>query len=447
MTVAYFDCFSGVSGDMLLGALVDAGLDAAALQAEVDRLEVGAVLRCSEVMRCGLRATRVVVEFAGRPVTTQSERHLDEPTRAHQQVGDDEGHGHRHDHDHANGHGPRGDQPHRHGDGPGHTHLADIAAVIEGSRLDDEVKAVATSVFRRLAEAEAEVHGADVDAVALHEVGSLDAIVDIAGTIAGLRLLGVRQVLASPLHCGTGTVECAHGRFPVPVPGVLVLCRGVPLVQTAIAAELITPTGAALITTLATGYGPAPALTLGAVGHGAGARDLPATPNVVRLRLGEPLSAAAIGSRCVLLEANLDDMNPEVFGYLFERLLEAGARDVYVTAVLMKKGRPGHLLSVLTDPGRLEAIADLVLAETTTLGVRYHEVDRRLLERSSATVATAYGPVRLKVAAIGALRRFAPEYDDCAAVARSRGVPILTVYAAAIAAARQGYDAGQEETR
>ena len=399
MTVAYFDCPSGVSGDMILGALVDAGLEPERLQGEVDRLGVGARLRCETVDRCGLRATHVRVEIDGLDPASAGEDHLDP------------------------GHPP-------------HTHLKDLLDLLDGSDLDEADKSSACRVFRRLAEAEASVHGVDAESVGLHEAGSLDAVVDIAGSVAGLRLLGVTRVYSSALHCGTGTVDCAHGRYPLPTPGVLALCQGVPLVQTEVPAELVTPTGAALVTTLAEAFGAAPPMRVTAVGYGAGSRDLETAPNVVRLRLSEPVESRG-GHRCVVLEANVDDMNPEVYGYLFERLLEAGARDLYVTPVLMKKNRPGQLLSVLVDPARLEAVSEVVLGETTSLGVRHYEVERRVLERSTLSVDTEFGPVRVKVARLNGRRRVAPEYDDCAGLARRLGVPILSVYGAAVSAAEE----------
>ncbi|MDA0337060.1 MAG: LarC family nickel insertion protein [bacterium] len=275
MLIAYFDCFSGVSGDMILGALIDAGLDLADLQADIDRLGIGARLRASSVDRCGIRATYVEVDIDGQPMTPAGEQHQHTGRHSHDH---DHDHNHQH-HDHEHGHDHEG------GDHQ-HTHLGDILAIIDASTLAADVKETACRVFRRLTEAEAEVHGRAVEDVGLHEVGSLDAIVDITGAIAGLRRLGVTQVLSSPLHVGTGTVICAHGRYPVPVPGVLALCRNVPLVQTDIESELVTPTGAALITTLAEGYGPAPAMTTVGTGYGAGGRNPATTPNVVRLRLG-----------------------------------------------------------------------------------------------------------------------------------------------------------------
>lgn len=426
MTTAYFDCFSGVSGDMMLGALVDTGLELADLQTDIDSLGVGAKLRASSVDRCGIRATYVQVEIDGQQMTPAREQHMEPRTDAE----------HTHDHDHNSGH------HHEHHEHHSHTKLGDILAVIDDSSLDTEIKETAARVFRRLTEAEAEVHGAAVEDVGLHEVGSLDAIVDITGVIAGLRRLGVDRVLSSPLHVGTGTVQCAHGRYPVPAPGVLALCRNVPLVQTDIPSELVTPTGAALITTLADGFGPAPTMTLSATGYGAGGRNPATTPNVVRLRLGQPAAPvdSSDGTRCVLLEANLDDMNPEIFGYLFERLLEIGARDVFVTPVLMKKNRPGHLLSILADPADVEAVADIVLTETTSLGIRYHEVERRMLTRTSISVTTEFGPIHIKVADVDGRRRAAPEFEDCAQLARDHKVPLQSVYAAAVAAAREDMD-------
>ena len=245
--------------------------------------------------------------------------------------------------------------------------------------------------------------------------------------------MGVAEVCASPLRFGTGFVRCAHGCYPVPVPGVLALCRDVPTEQTDIRAELVTPTGAAIITTLARSFGPQPPFCQQAVGYGAGRRDLEAIPNLLRLRLGERAPAS---ERVLLIEANIDDMNPEVYGYLFDRLLgSAGACDVYATPVLMKKGRPGNVLSVLTPADRLDELAEIVLRETTTIGLRYYGVERRVLERQVRTVATPYGAVGVKFSCIGGRRRAAPEYEDCTRLAQEHQVPLLSVYEAACAAA------------
>ncbi len=400
MKIAYFDCFSGISGDMILGALLDAGLPLANLNREIAKLGVQDVaIERESTARHAIAATRAKVCVAGEPLA-DAEHHLDlsgQPT---------------HDHPHA--------------------HLKDITSRIAASRLDDVVKERSIRVFERLCRAEAEVHNAAPAEVALHEVGALDALIDVVGAVVGLQLLEVDEVCASPLRFGTGFVRCAHGRYPVPVPGVLALCRDVPTEQTDIRAELVTPTGAAIITTLARSFGPQPSFCQQAVGYGAGRRDLDAIPNLLRLRLGERVPAS---ERVLLIEANIDDMNPEVYSYLFDRLLEQGACDVYATPVLMKKGRLGNVLSVLAPAGRLDELAAIVLQETTTIGLRYYGVERRVLERQIRAVATPYGEVNVKFSYIDGRGRAAPEYEDCARLAQEHQVPLLSVYEAAQAAA------------
>ena len=400
MKIAYFDCFSGISGDMILGALLDAGLPLEDLNREIAKLGVQDVaIERESTARHAIAATRAKVCVAGAPLA-DAEHHLDlsgEPT---------------HDHPHA--------------------HLKDITSRIAASRLDDVVKERSIRVFERLCAAEAEVHNATPAEVALHEVGALDALIDVVGAVAGLQLLEVEEVCASPLRFGTGFVRCAHGRYPVPVPGVLALCRDVPTEQTDIRAELVTPTGAAIITTLASSFGPQPPFCQQAVGYGAGRRDLEDIPNLLRLRLGERVPAS---ERVLLIEANIDDMNPEVYGYLFDRLLAQGACDVYATPVLMKKGRPGNVLSVLAPAGRLDELAAIVLQETTTIGLRYYGVERRVLERQIRAVATPYGEVNVKFSYLDGRCRVAPEYEDCARLAQQHQVPLLSVYEAARAAA------------
>ena len=404
MIIAYFDCFSGISGDMVLGAMVDAGLDAELLRLEIDKLNLGDVrVHFSPTERHGIAATRAEVEVEGGPLAAADEQHqIAGGTNA--AAGNVDHHIHR--------------------------HVEEVLEVLRQSRLDEEVREKAIEIFRRLAAAEARVHGVATEEVHLHEVGTADALVDIVGAVVGLRLLGVEQVFSSPLRCGSGFVQCAHGRYPVPVPAVMELCSGVPLIQTDATSELITPTGAAIITGLAPSFDPPPEFRLRSVGYGAGRRPGREIPNLLRIRIGETEGVLA-RDQAVLVEANIDDMNPEVYGYLFDRLLAGGARDVYVTPVHMKKGRPGSLLSVLADAVQLDRVADIVLSETTTTGLRYHYVERRKLERSSVTVATAYGPVRVKTASFDGVARHAPEYDDCARLARLKTVPILTVYEAA----------------
>ena len=400
MKIAYFDCFSGISGDMILGALLDAGLALEDLNREIAKLGVADVaIERESTARHAIAATRAKVCVAGAPLA-DAEHHLDLSGE--------------HTHGHA------------------HAHLKDITSRIADSRLDDGVKERSIRVFERLCAAEAEVHNAAPAEVALHEVGALDALIDVVGAVAGLQLLAVDEVCASPLRFGTGFVRCAHGRYPVPVPGVLALCRDVPTEQTDIRAELVTPTGAAIITTLASSFGPQPPFCQQAVGYGAGRRDLEAVPNLLRLRLGE---RAPANESVLLIEANIDDMNPEVYGYLFDRLLAQGACDVYATPVLMKKGRPGNVLSVLALAGRLDELAEIVLQETTTIGLRYYGVERRVLERQVQTVATPYGEVNVKFSSIDGRRRAAPEYEDCARLAQEHQVPLLSVYEAARAAA------------
>ncbi|MSR82834.1 MAG: nickel pincer cofactor biosynthesis protein LarC [Candidatus Latescibacteria bacterium] len=436
MKIAYFDCFSGISGDMVLGALVDAGLDPAALQAELDKLELpGLSLSFQRTSRQAIAATLASVCLAGDAIAPEQEHHL-EPGQ-----GRDHRHDHSHSHEHPHPHPPslayEHAAPPKRDHGPshehGHHHLGDILERIRNSRLDAEVKERACRIFERLAEAEAQVHGLPPAQVHLHEVGAMDAVADIVGAVAGLRLLGVEKVYSSALRDGTGFVRCAHGRYPVPVPGVLALCRDIPFEQTEIRAELVTPTGAAIITTLASVWGPAPPFRLERVGYGAGRRQLEEIPNVLRIRIGHTTQAYQ-QERAVLVEANIDDMNPEVYGYLSERLLEQGVRDVYLTPIQMKKGRPGTLLSVLAGEEQVDLVVELLLAETTTLGVRFHPVERRKLERGSITVETGYGPVRIKVGHLGERRRYAPEYEDCARLARQYQVPLLQVYEAARAA-------------
>ena len=404
MIIAYFDCFSGISGDMVLGAMVDAGLDAELLRLEIDKLNLGDVrVHFSPTERHGIAATRAEVEIEGGPLAAADEQHqIAGGTNA--ATGSVDHHVHR--------------------------HVEEVLEVLRQSRLDEEVREKAIEIFRRLAAAEARGHGVATEEVHLHEVGTAVALVDIVGAVGGVRLLGGEQVFSSPLRCGSGFVQCAHGRYPVPVPAVMELCSGVPIIQTDATSELITPTGAAIITGLAASFEPPPEFRLRSVGYGAGRRPGREIPNLLRIRIGETEGVLA-RDQAVLVEANIDDMNPEVYGYLFDRLLAGGARDVYVTPVHMKKGRPGSLLSVLADAVQLDRVADIVLSETTTTGLRYHYVERRKLERSSVTVATAYGPVRVKTASFDGVARHAPEYDDCARLARLKTVPILTVYEAA----------------
>lgn len=395
MRIAYFDCFAGISGDMTLGALLDAVLPQAALEGVLRLLPLpGWQLDVQRVAKQSLAATAVQVLVAP------------------------------------------GEQPHR--------HLSDILQILDGGNLPAVVRDRAAAVFTRLARAEAAVHGTSPDEVHFHEVGAVDSIVDIVGAVAGLHWLGIDSVRASPLPLGHGFVRAAHGQLPVPAPAVMQLLaqRGIPVRDLDAAAELVTPTGAALLAALADDFGHYPDMIVRAVGLGAGQRNMP-FPNVLRVVIGDanatPDPAHADNpydvEQLLVLETNLDDMNPEIIAYASQRLLASGALDVWHTPIAMKKGRPATLLSVLCRPADGPGLTELVLAETTSLGVRQHTVDRIALPRRSDEVTTPWGTVRVKVARLAdGAAKVAPEYEDCQRVARAAGVPLRDVYAAAHAA-------------
>jgi hypothetical protein len=378
--IAYLDCFSGVSGDMLLGAMVDVGLSIADLRADLSRMPLsGYEISAERVTRAGI---------AGSLVTIKTE-----------------------------------DSHHR-------RRLQDILALIGGADLPAEVIGRARRTFERLAAAEARVHGTTVDEVHFHEIGAVDAIVDIVGAFCGLHRLGIEEVYASPLPLGGGWVDTAHGRLPVPAPATAELLRGVPSYGGPVEAELVTPTGAAILTSICRNFGEMPAMTIRAVGWGAGSKDLP-HPNLLRLFLGEPARRPR-EQGLVLIETNIDDMSPELFGHVMERLLEAGALDVFYTPIVMKKSRPATLVSVLSEPPLVDSLCDILFRETTTLGLRLTEVGRRCLDREWREVQTEYGPVRVKIGRLGdEILNVAPEYEDCVRLAREKGVPVKAVYDAA----------------
>jgi pyridinium-3,5-bisthiocarboxylic acid mononucleotide nickel chelatase len=420
--VCYFDCASGASGDMLLGALVDLGLPLEALREELGKLGLqGYALEAHRVHRSGLHATKVdvVTEGPDSPGGGPEDAHLHSGTRS-QEDGDVRLHAHSHE--------------------PGHPHhrgVREIADMVGRSALDAPIKARATELFWRLAEAEAAVHGTRPEDVHFHEVGALDSIVDIVGGVIGLHWLRADRFVSSPLNVGSGTVTMSHGTFPVPPPATARLVKGAP-VYGAGEGELLTPTGALLVTSFASSYGPLPLLRPEAVGHGAGSRDLHGRPNVLRLIVGTE-EAGAASDRVLVLETEIDDMSPQLFGPLTDRLLSAGAFDVYLTAIQMKKGRPGVLLTVITPPGRREEIEALLFAETTTLGIRRQEWERTVLARETVTVETAYGTVRVKVGRReGQVMNAQPEFADCERVSVERAVPVKEGWAAALSAWRSG---------
>lgn len=389
-TLAYFDCFSGASGDMLLGALVDAGLPLDTLAADIALLGCpGIHLRAEKVLRAGISATLVHVE-------THDEQH--------------HGHGHTHHHEH------RG--------------LPEIRAIITASGLPPSVKEKAIRIFTRLGEAEAAVHNVPIERIHFHEVGALDAIADIVGAVAGLERLGVESLLFSTLRLGGGTVQAGHGTLPVPAPATARLIAGLRSEMGPVEKELLTPTAAAILSTLGR-QAPPPAWTIEKLGYGAGMRDHPGHPNVLRLLLGRAETGAESDTVWVL-EANLDDTTAEVIGHTIERLLAAGALDAYALPIQMKKSRPGWMLcAIVEEPRRLRA-EELFFRETTTFGVRRHLTERQKLTREICTVETPYGPVRVKVGALrGEVVNAAPEYDDCRRIALERDIPLREVMAQA----------------
>lgn len=421
--LVYFDCASGASGDMLLGALVDLGLPLDALTAELAKVPLqGYRLESRKVQRSGLQATKVDVVIADHPA---EHGHPHSPSHRH----GGHGHDHGHDHGHEDAHAPAHDHGHS------HRGLRDILALVDRSKLDPSVKERVSGLFRRLAEAEATVHGSSPEEVHFHEVGAIDSIVDIVGGVVGLRWLGAQRFVSSALNVGTGTVTMSHGTFPVPPPATARLVQGVP-VYGAGEGELLTPTGALLVTAHATGYGPLPPVRPEAVGYGAGTRDTPGRPNVLRLIVGSEEGHTA-GERVVVLESELDDMSPQLCGPLMDRLLAAGALDAFYTPIQMKKGRPGLLVSVIAEPARREALEEVLFTETTTLGVRRQEWDRTMLDRDVIPVETPYGTVGVKIGRRGGrVYNVQPEFEDCRRASEVRGVAVKEVWAAALAAAR-----------
>lgn len=392
----YFDCFSGAAGDMILGALLDAGVPLDGLRAALGSLAIDyGEIAAERVVRSGVAATKFGLV----------ERHDD-----------------RHRHDHG--------QDHHHG----HNSLKEIAGCIGRSALSDAGKARALRLFERLAEAEAAIHDMPVEKVHLHEVGAIDSIVDIVGCVYALEYVGAAEISASALNVGGGTVQCAHGVLPVPAPATASLLRGAPIYAGDLKTELVTPTGALIVTDYAASYGALPPMTVQRIGYGAGDRDFKGHPNVLRVFIGETAGAART-ERIVTIECEIDDMNPQLFGPLMDRLHAAGALDVFYAPVMMKKSRPGTLVTVLAQPEQRDALTGLLFAETTTIGVRYQEVLRERLDREIRTIETPVGTIRFKVASRDArIFNASPEFDDCARIAQERGIPIKDVQALAMKA-------------
>jgi pyridinium-3,5-bisthiocarboxylic acid mononucleotide nickel chelatase len=378
MTLAYFDCFSGISGDMILGALVDAGVSIDDLRAELAKLNLpGYTLKVEKVKRSGIAATKVHVVVD----------HEDQKSR----------------------------------------HLADILNILEDSALSPTAKEKSSRIFKRLADAEAKVHGTTADKIHFHEVGAVDSIVDNVGAVIGLELLGITKVMASAINVGSGMVKTAHGMLPIPAPATSELLTGIPFYQSSTQFELTTPTGAVIISTLCSSFGPLPSMKVNRIAYGAGDKDFPGQPNVLRIMIGEPV-AVYDEDTSIVIETNIDDMNPQVYDYLIDRLMLQGAHDVYLTPIIMKKGRPAILLSVLTDQAKTDVVLDTIFRETTGIGVRIQEVGRKKLAREIREVETVYGKIRIKISKQGdEVLTITPEYEDCRKIAEEKQIPLKKV--------------------
>jgi hypothetical protein len=441
MRIAYLECFSGMSGDMFLGALVDAGVPAALLEETVAGLGVGARLEIYRVVRSGISATKVDVWVDGEKDLPREE-FWERQEHVHEHASDHERTRHDHEHEHhGHTHSHPGEKwagvpaPHNHGRG-----LSEIKKIISAALISEGAKKRAIAIFEALGRAEAKIHNTSIESVHFHEVGAVDAMVDIICAAVGAEALGVDEIICSPLNVGGGMVKCAHGTFPVPAPATVELLASAPVYSSGVQAELVTPTGAAIVMTLASRFAAFPEMKIEKSGYGAGTRDFPGHPNVVRLTVGEAVSTLAAktaSEKITVLEANLDDLNPQVFGYVMDRLLEEGALDVFGVPVQMKKNRPGTLLTVLCQPEDAAKLTQILFTETTTLGVRRREEVRQTLARRWESVSTPWGEVRIKIASMnGTVTNYAPEYEDCRRIAAEHRVALKTVMGEAVEAYR-----------
>ncbi len=422
MHIGYLECFAGISGDMLLGALVDAGVSMDLLRQTAESLNVDAELVVRSVERSGIQSIKIDVQVGSE---------LAEATEHHQPGRFAQVHEHHHEHDHEHGHSHEHHHEHTHGHDRS---WGEIRELIEGAPLREDARALALRAFGVLAEAEGRIHGVPVEQVHFHEVGGVDAIVDIVCGAIGLCSLAVDRWYVSPVNVGSGHVHCAHGRFPVPAPATAELLKGIPTYSAGPKRELTTPTGAALLRAMGCSFGEAPLMAAEAIGYGAGTANPEGFPNVLRLTVGESADAPK-RDRVVVLECAVDDASPQVVAHAMELALENGALDAMAAAVTMKKGRLGTLLTVLAKPEDAAAIEGLLFRETTTLGIRRRTDERVILDRSFVTVETAYGLIRVKVGSLGGERRNAmPEYEDCRRAAREHGVALKLVIEAALVA-------------
>jgi uncharacterized protein (TIGR00299 family) protein len=385
MKILYFDCFAGVSGDMILGALIDAGVQPRALIEQLELLGVGGwKIDFDKVDRSGIGATHARVQTA--------------PQHAHR-------------------------------------HLSDILKIIDESRLGQSVKDRAAQIFSLLAGAESRVHNQPIDKIHFHEVGALDAIIDVCGAAIGFELLGIAQFISSPLRVGAGMTEMAHGRFPIPPPAVAELLKDKPIYGGDIAGEFVTPTGAAIVSAVCAQFGPVPPMKIAATGYGAGTREHQGFPNVLRVLVGETAAATGVDENLLMIETNIDDLSPQIVGYVMDQALELGALDCYLTPTQMKKNRPGILLSILCRPAEREQFLQMIFKETTTIGARSYQVMRRALARETVRVETQFGPIDVKVASLNnGVVNAMPEFEQCQAAAKNASVALRAVQEAARAA-------------
>jgi uncharacterized protein (TIGR00299 family) protein len=448
MRIAYLECFSGMSGDMFLGALVDAGVSPQTLERTVAALKVGARLEFSRVVRSGISATKVDVWVDGEKDKPREEAWERHGQHSHEHSGHEHTQDH-HEHEHqgrTHSHAgetrtvpalslPKGvPAPHEHSRG-----LTEIRKIISAAGISASAKKIAVAIFEALGAAEAKIHNTAIESVHFHEVGAVDAMVDIVCAAVAAEALGADEIICSPLNVGGGTVKCAHGTFPVPAPATVELLKDVPVYSSGLQAELVTPTGAAIVKTLASRFAEFPEMRIEKSGYGAGTRDFPGHPNVVRITVGEAasnsLAAKTASETITVLEANLDDLNPQVFGYVMDCLFEEGALDAFAMPVQMKKNRPGTLLTVLCKPEDAGKLTQIIFTETTTLGVRRRDEMRQTLARRWEKVNTAWGEVRIKIASMnGTVTNYAPEYEDCRRIAAEHHVPLKAVMGEAVEA-------------
>ena len=387
MKIAYFDCFSGVSGDMILGALIDAGLDIRELESELGRLKIsGYKIKAEKTARKGISGTKFSIDVIEQNVSRK---------------------------------------------------LKDIVEIVDQSDLDDDIKDLSKKTFEELAMVEAKIHGKSIEEIHLHEVAGIDSIIDVVGSLIGIKKLGIEATYSSKVHVGTGFLECRHGVLPVPAPATLAMLKGIPIYSRGIEAELATPTGICVLKTLSRSFGIMPEMKVEKVGYGAGSREL-AIPNLLRVYLGETDEDEYEKDEVILIETNIDDMNPELLAYASEILLKQGVLDVFMTPIFMKKNRPGTMLSVLTTRDKLDEVLLTFFTEITTLGVRIHRLERKKLSRKVISVKTRFGEIKVKIGKIGnQIKNIAPEYESCREIAVKQRIPLKDVYDEAKEAARK----------